>query len=308
MAFAYSDMLGVVRDRQWALADIDWDAPGAELISDEQRPALATFMADLVWIEHVGARGFAALTLHAPDGPLKEIYRHFHAEEQKHANAELALMRRWGMLDGDSMPLPNKNIQLVIEWLDRYGDGLSLPVLGTVIPSLECALDGALVKFLLDEVRDPLCQEVFRHINSDESRHLAVGFQVLEQLGAGPMRRIAIETAGFALRPTLLMGALLYTPLLSRMSTNIMAMGLDEEKLWNAVRRYEKAGERGPDIKRLPLYHVVRLHGMATINRLQPIQGINDALNKAIDFLPDRLLRGHTPSWSKALTYEPVAK
>ncbi|MFE4455936.1 ferritin-like domain-containing protein [Nocardia tengchongensis] len=308
MAFAYSDMLGVVRDRQWALADIDWDAPGAELISDEQRPALATFMADLVWIEHVGARGFAALTLHAPDGPLKEIYRHFHAEEQKHANAELALMRRWGMLDGDSMPLPNKNIQLVIEWLDRYGDGLSLPVLGTVIPSLECALDGALVKFLLDEVRDPLCQEVFRHINSDESRHLAVGFQVLEQLGAGPLRRIAIETAGFALRPTLLMGALLYTPLLSRMSTNIMAMGLDEEKLWNAVRRYEKAGERGPDIKRLPLYHVVRLHGMATINRLQPIQGINDALNKAIDFLPDRLLRGHTPSWSKALTYEPVTK
>ncbi|MFE3025055.1 ferritin-like domain-containing protein [Nocardia tengchongensis] len=308
MAFAYSDMLGVVRDRQWALADIDWDAPGAELITDEQRPALATFMADLVWIEHVGARGFAALTLHAPDGPLKEIYRHFHAEEQKHANAELALMRRWGMLDGDSMPLPNKNIQLVIEWLDRYGDGLSLPVLGTVIPSLECALDGALVKFLLDEVRDPLCQEVFRHINSDESRHLAVGFQVLEQLGAGPLRRIAIETAGFALRPTLLMGALLYTPLLSRMSTNIMAMGLDEEKLWNAVRRYEKAGERGPDIKRLPLYHVVRLHGMATINRLQPIQGINDALNKAIDFVPDRLLRRHTPSWSKALTYEPVAK
>ncbi|MFD9804718.1 hypothetical protein, partial [Streptomyces sp. NPDC059071] len=155
---------------------------------------------------------------------------------------------------------------------------------------------------------DPLCQEVFRHINSDESRHLAVGFQVLEQLGAGPLRRIAIETAGFALRPTLLMGALLYTPLLSRMSTNIMAMGLDEEKLWNAVRRYEKAGERGPDIKRLPLYHVVRLHGMATINRLQPIQGINDALNKAIDFVPDRLLRRHTPSWSKALTYEPVAK
>ncbi|WP_405489704.1 ferritin-like domain-containing protein [Nocardia sp. NBC_00511] len=307
MAFTYSDMLTTIRDRQWALADIDWDAPGAELITDEQRPSLAKFMADLVWIEHVGARGFAALTLHAPDGPLKEIYRHFHAEEQKHANAELALMRRWGMLDGDAMPEPNKNIRLVIQWLDRYGDGLSLPVLGTVIPSLECALDGALVKFLLDEVRDPLCHEVFRHINSDESRHLAVGFQVLEQLGAGPMRRIAIETAGFALRPSLLMGAILYTPLLSRMSTNIMAMGLDEEKLWNAVRRYEKAGDRAPDIKRMPLFHVVRMHGRATINRIQPIQGLNDALNTAIDHFPVRVLR-RTPSWSKALTYEPVAK
>lgn len=187
MAFTYSDMLTVIQDRQWALADIDWDAPGAELITDEQRPALAKFMADLVWIEHVGARGFAALTLRAPDGPLKEIYRYFHAEEQKHANAELALMRRWGMLDGDAMPLPNKNIRLAIQWLDKYGDNLTLPVLGTVIPSLECALDGALVKFLLDEVRDPLCHEVFRHINSDESRHLAVGFQVLSSNSArGP--------------------------------------------------------------------------------------------------------------------------
>ncbi|WP_067818395.1 reductase [Nocardia inohanensis] len=307
MAFAYSDMLGTIKDRQWALADIDWDAPGAELITAEQRPGLARFMADLVWIEHVGARGFAALTKRAPEGPLKEIYRHFHAEEQKHANAELALMRRWGMLDGDRMPVPNKNIRLIIQWLDRYGDGLTLPVLGTVIPALECALDGALVKFLLDEVRDPLCQEVFRNINSDESRHLAVGFQVLEQLGAGPGRRIAIETAGYALRPTVLMGALLYTPLLSRMSANIMAMGLDEDKLWNAVRRYEKAGERSPDIKRLPLFHLVRTHGLATINRRQPIQAVNDGLNKAIDRFPVRIL-GRTPSWSKALTHEPVAK
>ncbi|MBL1074915.1 ferritin-like domain-containing protein [Nocardia sp. 2] len=307
MAFAYSDMLTVIKDRQWALADLDWEAPGAELITDAQRPKLAAFMADLVWIEHVGARGFAALKNKAPDGPLKEIYRYFHAEEQKHANAELALMRRWGMLDGDGMPVPNKNIRLVIEWLDRNADDLSLPVLGTVIPSLECALDGALVKFLLDEVRDPLCHEVFRHINSDESRHLAVGFQVLEQLGAGPARRIAIETAGFALRPSLLLGALLYTPLLSRMSANIMAMGLDEEKLWNAVRRYEKAGERAPEIKRLPLFHIVRMHGRATINRLQPLQAVNDALSRAIDLFPVRVL-GRPPSWSKELTHEPVAR
>ncbi|MCU1644753.1 MAG: hypothetical protein JWN03_5028 [Nocardia sp.] len=307
MAFAYSDMLTVIKDRQWALVDIDWDAPGAELITAEQRPRLAAFMADLVWIEHVGARGFAALTKRAPEGPLKEIYRYFHAEEQKHANAELALMRRWDMLDGDAMPVPNKNIRLVIELLDRLGDDLTLPVLGTVIPSLECALDGALVKFLLDEVQDPICHEVFRHINSDESRHLAVGFQVLEQLGAGPMRRIAIETAGYALRPSLMLGALLYTPLLSRMSANIMAMGLDEQKLWNAVLRYEKAGERSPSIRRIPLFHVVRLHGRATINRIQPFQTINDALNKAIDRFPIRVL-GRPPSWSEALTFDPVAK
>lgn len=307
MPFAYPDMLATIQDKQWALADIDWDAPGAELITDEQRPRMAAFMADLVWIEHVGQRGFAALATKAPDGALQEIYRYFAAEEQKHANAELALMRRWGMLDGETMPLPNNNIRLVIEWLDRYSDDLSLPVLGTVVPALETALDGALVKFLLDEVSDPLCHEVFRHINSDESRHLAVGFQVLEQLGAGPLRKLIIETAGYALRPTIVLGALLYAPLLSRMSASIMAMGLDEEKLWNAVRRYESAGERSPNIRRVPLYHVVRYHAAATINRLQPLQLINDTLTKGIDLFPARLL-GRPPSWTKDLTYDPVAK
>ena len=307
MAFAYPDMLATIQDRQWSLADIDWDAPGAELITAEQRPRLAAFMADLVWIEHVGARGFAALTRKAPPGALREIYRYFHAEEQKHANAELALMRRWGMLPADGMPVPNNNIRLVVEWLDRYADGLSLPVLGSVIPSLETALDGALVKFLLDEVRDPLCHEVFRHINSDESRHLAVGFQVLEQLGAGPVRRLAIETAGFALRPSFVLGTVLYAPLLSRMAANIVALGLDEEKLWNAVRRYETVGDRKPAIRRVPLYHVVRYHARMTIHRVQPMQLAVDALNVGIDHLPARLF-GAPPSWSRELTYEPVAK
>ncbi len=127
-----------------ALVDIDWDAPGAETISPELHAKLKPFMSDLMWIENVGARGFAAMALKAPTGTLRDIYRHFHAEEQKHANAELALMRRWGgMLDGDEMPEPNINVKLVIDWLDKHSDGLSLSILGTVIPMLEVALDGA---------------------------------------------------------------------------------------------------------------------------------------------------------------------
>ena len=61
MAVDMDVMLAKIKDRQWALADIDWDAPGAETISDEFRPKLKAFMADLCWIENVGARGFAAL-------------------------------------------------------------------------------------------------------------------------------------------------------------------------------------------------------------------------------------------------------
>ena len=48
---------------------------------------------------------------------------------------------------------------------------------------LEVALDGALLKFLLDEVHDPVCHQVFEKINNDESRHIAVDFDVLNMIG-----------------------------------------------------------------------------------------------------------------------------
>ncbi len=41
-------------------------------------------------------------------------------------------MRRWGgMLEEGEKPVPNKNIRLVIEWLDRYAEALPpLTVIG----------------------------------------------------------------------------------------------------------------------------------------------------------------------------------
>ena len=153
-------------------------------------------MADLCWIENIGARGFAALAKKAPTPTIAEIYRYFHAEEQRHANAELALMKRWGMLDDGEVPEPNVNIRLAIDWLDRCADDMPLSLLGTVIPMLEVALDGALLKFLLDEVHDPVCHQVFEKINNDESRHLAVDFEVLDMIGHAKIRRLLIEFVG----------------------------------------------------------------------------------------------------------------
>ncbi|MGA9374946.1 MAG: ferritin-like domain-containing protein [Mycobacterium sp.] len=307
MTFKYADMLQTIKDRQWALADIDWDAPGAELITDEQRPSLKQFMSDVVWIEHVGARAFVAMAPKAPFDALGEIYQYFHAEEQRHANAELALMHRWGMLEEGETPVPSKNIRLVIEWLDRYAEALPLTVIGAAIPALETALDGALLKFLLDEVADPICGEVFAKVNSDESRHLAVGFQVLNDLGASPIRVHAIQTAASLLDPRILTGALLYIPLLTRMLMNLNAWGLSEEKLYNAVTRYSNVGDRSEHTRRVPPYHILKAHMSATINHTQPLQFISQRLGTVIDHFPIQVL-GKTPSWTDELTYEPVAK
>lgn len=308
MAFDFDDMLQTIKDKQWSLADIDWDAPGAEMMTDELRAKMQPFMADLVWIEHVGARGFASLAKKAPTPTIKTIYEYFHAEEQKHANAELALMKRWGMLDEDgSVPEPNINVKMAIKTLDRFGDGLPLTGLATLIPLLECALDGALVKFLLDEVSDPVCHEVFRHINSDEARHITVDFQVLEHIGAGPAHKLLIETLG-TLKPQVVLGLIVvFVPLINKMRDNIVAMGLPEQKLYNAVKRFSTIGGRGEFTHRIPTYHVLKSQAGMIIDRSHPYHRfLADPLVKITSFVPARIL-GKPQSWTEELTHEPVA-
>ncbi len=306
MAIDMDVMLDKIKDRQWALADIDWDAPGAETITDEFRPKLKAFMADLCWIENIGARGFAAMAKKAPTPTLAEIYRYFHAEEQRHANAELALMKRWGMIDGDEMPEPNVNIRLAIEWLDKYSDDMSLSILGTVIPMLEVALDGALLKFLLDEVKDPVCHRVFEKINNDESRHLVVDFEVLDMIGHATARELAIDFVGNIASPAFIIGALMYVPLLNRALNEITEMGLDPERLRNAMKRFKTLGERGEQTWRVPTYQILKLHSRMVVNPRHPYHLLANSMVKLSDLYPKPLLKP-IPSWFKELTHKPAA-
>lgn len=300
-------MLEKIKSTQWALADIDWDAPGAELITAEQWPKLKAFMADLMWIEHVGARGFAAMARKAPTDTLKQIYHYFHAEEQRHANAEMALMKRWGMLEGEDIPEPNINLRLVIDFLDAYGDDLPLNALASVIPTLEIALDGALLKFLEDTVEDPVFQQALKKINADEARHLGVGFHVLEMMGHGPLYRSMLRTAGEFLSPKLLVGIMVYLPLLNRMRDNIMKMGLSEERLYEALRKFTQIGGRTADGRRNPWFHILSWHSAMVAKSNHPYHIPMNALVKLTDHYPRRLLRKRIPTWVKQLTWKTAA-
>ena len=301
-------MLAKVKASQWALADIDWDAPGADRITAEQWPKLKAFMADLMWIEHVGARGFAAMAKKAPNDTLKEIYTYFHAEEQRHANAEMALMKRWGMLDGDNIPEPNKNLKLVIQWLDRYSDDMPLEVLGSVIPMLEIALDGALCTFLLETVDDPVCHQAFAKINDDESRHLGVGFHVLEMQGHGPLYLKTLKTLGTIADPRLILGVASYVPLLNRMRDNIIEMGLGEERLYAAMRKFERIGGRTQEGRNNPWYQIISRHGRMVVNRRNRMYHAPvDTMVKLTDRVPEWVMPSRVPTWVKGITYKPTA-
>lgn len=296
-----------IKENQWSLADFDWEAPGAEKIPEEQWHKLKAFMADLTWIEHIGARGFAAMAKKAPNDTLKQIYEWFHAEEQRHANAELALMRRWGMIKDDELPEPNINLRITIEWLDKFSDDMPLNVLGSVIPMLEVTLDGALCKFLLEEVKDPMCHEVFAKINADEARHLGVDFHVLEMLGHGPKYRIALETLATAINPKLMLGVMAYFPLLNRMRDNIVKMGLKEERLYEAMAKFKKYGGSTPEGRANPWYQLMVMHGGWVIDRKNKLYHTPvDAMVKLADKIPAWILPD-VPTWVNKLTWRPFA-
>lgn len=300
-------MLVKIKNTQWSLADIDWEAPGAELITEEQWPKLKEFMSDLMWIEHVGARAFAAMAKKAPNDTLREIYSYFHAEEQRHANAEMALMKRWGMLEGDEIPEPNINLRLVIEWLDRYADEMPVYVLGTVVPMLEIALDGALCTFLLETVDDPVCHQAFEKINDDESRHLGVGFTVMEMQGHGKTYIKTVQMLAPLLDPRLLLGIASYFPLLNKMRDNVVAMGLPEEKLYAAMNKFEKIGGRTADGRRNPWFQIIRHHAKFVVDRSNRAYHVPvDAIVRLTGYIPRRALPA-VPSWVKELTYRPAA-
>jgi len=299
-------MLVKIKASEWALADIDWDAPGAERITPEQWPKLRDFMADLMWIEHVGARGFAAMAKSAPTDTLREIYTYFHAEEQRHANAEMALMKRWGMLDADAdLPEPSANLRLVIGWLDKYADKMPFYVLGAIIPMLEIALDGALCKFLLDTVDDPVCHQAFAKINEDEARHLGVGFSVMEMQG---INKSTIQLARMVLPlvdPRLLLGIAIYLPLLSKMRDNIVKLGLPEKRLYEVMKKFGQIGGRTPEGRRNPWFRIVRAHAVVVMDRSRRYYHVPvDALVRLIDRIPKHRLPA-VPRWVFELTWRP---
>ena len=307
MSYDFDAMLQTIKDKQWSLADIDWDAPGAETMSEETRAKLTPFMADLVWIEHIGARGFAALAVKAPTETIREIYQHFHAEEQKHANAELALMRRWGMLQGDRIPQPNTQVKLAIKVLDSYGDNIPLSALAALIPLLEVALDGALVKFLTDEVQDPVCHEVFRHINSDEARHITVDFEVLEHIGSGGTMTQLLSGAEMLDPRIVITLIVVFVPLINKMRDNIVAMGLEEQKLMNALGRFSKIGGRGTYTHRLLSYQLLKQLGDMIFDRTHPYHRfLADPMVRITNHVPVKLL-GKPQSWVEGLSPESVA-
>ena len=305
MAINTEKMLDKILASQWALADIDWDAPGADRITEAQRPALKRFMTDLVWIEQIGARGFASMARKAPDETLRQIYLMFFAEEQRHANAELALMRRWGMLEDGKPPQPSVNIRICMRYLDKHADGMAFSMTLALISMLEFALDGALLKFLLEEVDDPVCHAVFDKINADEARHLGLDFHVLEMIGREPQAGTVLDALGAGIKPPMwvaMVAGLL--PFIVTVEDSLDDMGLAPEKLQGAFIKFCDMGRRNPDIQNNFGYRLISRLGMRLSTKGSLVQKLGHAMRGMTAPLPPEWF-GEIPLWSQGLTWQP---
>jgi hypothetical protein len=245
---------------QWSTDDIDWDSPGADRVSPTQAQNLSSFMADLYWIESIAAVVFDAMAQRETDPTRRAIFRSFSIDEARHAEAERRLMVRWGILGRHDHPVPNPNVRRLMSTLERSATKVHPSVFSAIVPMTELVLDGALVKYLVGAVDDPICHRAFEGINADEARHLAMDFYMLEYYGREQSRAAnAIDLIRSFVRPSGLYAMFFgYLPMLARSRDNLQRMGLDLDEAARAMRRYVELGDRNPDIARHPTYALMR--------------------------------------------------
>lgn len=95
-------------------------------------------------------------------------------------------------------------------------------------------------------------------------------------------------------------------PLLNRIRNNLIGMGLDPERLYTAMGRFQKLGDRSGAAKRLPLYQILKWHLGMVVNPEHPYHQLANRMVWLSDRYPRPLLRP-IPSWFKELTHEPAA-
>ena len=134
--------------------------------------------------------------------------------------------------------------------------------------------------------------------------------RLVAQMEAQGYNKTVIELSKMAARaldPRLILGIASYLPLLNKMRDNVIKMGLPEEKLYAAMKKFEKIAGRTAEGRRNPWYQIIAWNGRMVVNRKNRIYHTPvDAMVRATDMLPQTSMP-EMPSWVKELTYEPVA-
>ena len=177
-------MLEAVQAGQWSLDDLDWSQPlaGADRIDARTRREAGRALVFTARLERQAARIFALAAEHADDPRAAAIYRWFAIDERRHADAEVKLAARYGVAE-DDLPRPLHWAMRVLERnFDEPNRALHEMTSASII-LFELALDSLLIPSLKDLTDDAIQARVFRLIDLDEARHLAMDYWLLDRKG-----------------------------------------------------------------------------------------------------------------------------
>lgn len=185
------------RRGQWSVDDFDWLQPlqGADGLSPRERHEAGLALLFTAGLERQAARVFSACADYIDEPHAADIYRLFAADELRHAEAEIRLARRYGVTWDDQPRTTRWMFRTLARNFDRPSRALHEVSAATIL-LFELALDSILIPALKERVNDPLQAEVFRRIDLDESRHLAMDYWLLDYKGtqqAGRELRDVIE-------------------------------------------------------------------------------------------------------------------
>ena len=182
-------LLEVSKRNQWSVHDFDWRSPVDDDIATtrKQRKLLGRMLLMTAGFERLGVDAFMIHAKHSDDKTAKTIFQLIALDEQRHADAEVELAKRLGVHWRD-LPLPVramfKQFSQDIRRAGRTPVSKLLHEFGASgIPIAELALDTLLLPTLKKMSSDPLLMEVFKLIDRDEARHIAMDYWLLEEKG-----------------------------------------------------------------------------------------------------------------------------
>ncbi|HUH04046.1 MAG TPA: hypothetical protein VML75_18745 [Kofleriaceae bacterium] len=172
------------RRGQWSVDDFDWSQPlqGAGGLTAAERREAGLALLFTAGLERQAARVFGACADYIDEPHAAEIYQLFAADELRHAEAEIRLAARYGVSWDDQPATTRWMFRTLGSNFDRPNRALHEISAATIL-LFELALDSILIPALKERVSDPLQAEVFRRIDLDESRHLAMDYWLLDYKG-----------------------------------------------------------------------------------------------------------------------------
>lgn len=249
-----SRMLGMCRNGQWRVGDLDWSQTPRPMSAEDER-AVVQYFTDMAQIERLAGALFVEQQRRVKDPELKEIYATFVVDEMRHSHVAQMLADHY-----DVHRLRTYRVSPSLErFFPHFVNAIRhLPddVANAYITSGELILDIALLRSIDDFVADPLSAQAMELINRDESRHIAIDYYMVGVYASAEYQtsrpKATLRDAAVAARTFTAMtvwGRPFFRDVFFRPMDRIDPTG---ERLREAFKRMQLLGAR-PGLDQLPL-------------------------------------------------------